>query len=279
MMKLQKSRFIKMDIKKAYKAIRASNPKCAARFAIEHARRALACEETTEYCLAIPQDSGAIRKVSAYSSRGAVWNPVWIPEHSRRRVRWCEDTERAALRFVGFADEIAPRSINHTGWFTDDDGMIGETLRGAVWQLPARDGVARFVGGYCDPNNDGAAAIELDIFEENAREYSGWDSPRDYEAAREAAHSADGLAEIIAENERDHNRYWQASRDIEEKREEILAARSAHSALIGELSKLEPSLARDTVKLEAARVLDSVRDLRREISELFDILPNGEIVE
>ena len=42
-------------------------------------------------------------------------NPIFTLEHSTRRVRWFEDTANEGLRFVGFADELAPRSIRHTG--------------------------------------------------------------------------------------------------------------------------------------------------------------------
>ena len=268
-----------MDIKKAYKAIRANNPKCAARFAIEHARRALDNSETTDYQLVVKCDSGQSYKIPAHNSRGAVWNPVFKMENSRRAVRWCEDTARAGLRFVAFADEINS-FINHTGWFTDDDGYSGETLRGAVWQLPAHNGAARFVGGYIDPCNDGAALIDIDVFEdESARDNYG-ENPRELDGAKDAARCADSLAEWCAEEQREHNRQWQASRDIENKREEIEAARVRHSHNVrnygahGTAKHVDNVLREDSASLRA-----TVSELVREIRALFSELPNGEIVD
>ncbi len=65
------------------------------------------------------------------------------------RLRWAEDPASIGLRFVGFADELVGRGrgIEHRGWYTDCDGL-GETLRGAVYQLPGRKGRARYLAAY-----------------------------------------------------------------------------------------------------------------------------------
>jgi hypothetical protein len=75
-----------------------------------------------------------IRKLDAVKKREPVYNPVIDPKRSfgYRQVRWIENVS-AALRFVDFADEIARkegrwRTIDHKGWYTEDDGDNGEVL-------------------------------------------------------------------------------------------------------------------------------------------------------
>ena len=80
--------------------------------------------------------------------------------HGYKWVRFVENVSRG-LRLVGFADEIAKaegswRSIQHTGWFTDDDQS--EKYRGVVYQLPSR-GEPLYVYGYADTNNDDCAGV------------------------------------------------------------------------------------------------------------------------
>lgn len=114
-------------------------------------------------------------------------------------VQWVEEPGAIGLRFVGFADHIA--RINHKGWFTDEDQM-GGTLRGAVYQLPARNGRPRFMAGYqnSEDGTDGAALALREVF-------IGEDS-EDEDAKRDAAYRADRLAEIVAESERDYQAAW-----------------------------------------------------------------------
>jgi hypothetical protein len=251
-----------MNIKKAYKAIRENCPHLSATVAYEYARRAMVQRVSTQWCVNFTLDSGRKYSYSVHPKSDNPWNPIFTMDGSSRRVRWCQDTGRAGLRFVGYADEISGAGISHIGWFTDEFGH-NEKMRGAVWQLPARNGEARYLAGYIDPWNDNAALIDMEIeTEENV-----------------AARSADGLAEFCAETEREHNRQWQASRDIENMREEIKHARSEHSALIGELRTLVPSLARDTVKRTAARLGVDVAVLVAEIRELFENLPDGKLVD
>ncbi len=127
-------------------------------------------------------------------------------EQGSESLFWCERPSNH-LRLVGFADEIA-RSINHTGWYTDDDGDR-ETMRGVVYQLPARNGQTRFMYGYADPNNDGPACLSLTIATDK----------------EDAARFADRVAERAAESERDYNRAWQAGCEYQQLGEEVAATR------------------------------------------------------
>ena len=108
--------------------------------------------------------------------------------------RWCENPP---FRFVGLAHEVA--SLDHTGWYSEPGGD-GDLIRGAVYQLTARDGRARYIPSIADPNNDGAAILAL-----GEVETAGDSSEESAEDARkDAARRADQLAEYYAEAERDY---------------------------------------------------------------------------
>lgn len=140
--------------------------------------------------------------------------------------RWIEDTDRAGLRWAGWADEIC-RSIQHRGWFSDSE-FQSEVYRGAVWRLPGRNGAAVYVTGYADPCNDGAALIEFDpIYGERLESEYDTDSE-----LLTAAYSADSIAERFAEDERRYSELWHAARRVEDTRSEICELRRKHTALI-----------------------------------------------
>lgn len=127
---------------------------------------------------------------------GAIFRPLW----SRSTLcRWIENPESIGLRLVGFADEIPDTGINHTGWFTND--FQDEMLRGVVFQISGRNGRARFLSGYACPCNPPAAMIDIEIQESD--DCRGDESAAD-ETKRDAARSADQLAEWSAESEREY---------------------------------------------------------------------------
>ena len=154
---------------------------------------------------------------------------------------WIENTCAAGLRFVGYADEIAGRptwpcrGIDHQGWFIDSD-FQSEVYRGGVWQLPARKGVARYLAGYSDPHNDGAAFVDLNIIE-GERQTDSYDS-RDEDAKRDAAFRADSIAERNAEREREYNDVWQKGAEYESLGEDVESERSALIELLSESREL-----------------------------------------
>lgn len=184
------------DILRLYKSIRARNkPESTlgkARFALGKARREFG-ENKKAYDDRWPWQRGA-NNVTRQEKK-----------HPSNNYAWIENTESAGLRFVGYADEIC-KSIRHCGWYTDEDGDR-ETYRGAVWQLPARHGVARYIAGYEDPNNKGAAFVDLNII----RGRKGGTRYGADDAMTEAAHRADSIAKHNAEREREYNAAWQAA--------------------------------------------------------------------
>jgi hypothetical protein len=252
-------RILIMDIKKVYIAMRANFPMLRARLALQFARAAECANYAKRGFITVHEgESGAMLTANApitfitdarvtFSTardrgasfgaypteykRASAWNPAYTLEHSTSVMRWCEDTARAGLRFVGFADDIAKLDIS--GYYTTEDNWSGEILRGAVWQLPARDGLEQYLSGYIDPNNEGAANIDMQITAPTNRTADYFDGS---EGARlEAARSADAIAEYAAERERDYN----ARDQIEQRRDEIItnleSLRDAHSAEIREM--------------------------------------------
>ena len=150
-------------------------------------------------------------KVRYGRSRHAVaYNPQFAA-YGERRLRWIENAADG-LRFVGYADELA--RLDHTGWYLDD--CCGDTVRGAVWQLPGRHGAPLYVPGYADPWNDGAACLSFDDLTDDKTTAALW---------------ADSIAERMAEAERDYQRAASAGFEFGELAEEIARRRRENSRL------------------------------------------------
>ncbi len=165
-----------------------------------------------------------------------------------RGGRWIENPAAAGLRFVGWSDDIA--SIRHTGWHLDPHGD-GETARGCVYQLPARDGRPIFVaavamGSRCRDGRswvnqcgrDGAAIIYLNerhIGPVGGEQYPDADH---YVAHFDAAHGADREAEILAKSEREYQEAWQAGSQAAEFIEKATTLRTAARELLREFRRM-----------------------------------------
>lgn len=198
--------------------------------------------------------------------------------------QWCENPAAIGLRWVGWADELFAsrryaRDI-HIGWFTDSDGMGGEVLRGCVWQLPGRDGQARYVPGYREGSdsrrhgwqdtagNDSPSVLFLGRIESGL----GADS---YDLKYEAARVADSEAEPAAESEREWREAWQAGNrwaslgsDISEARRQALALIREVKAGAGRLCDIGPAVAAAVRRqMESAR--ETVATLKSERAELW----------
>ena len=177
---------------------------------------------------------------------------------------WIERLDAAGLRFVGYADEIA--SIRHKGWYTSDDNIRDEALRGVVVRMQAVGGTPRFLAAYEDPNNSGTYRIDPSWIHIGTS-YEG-------EAERECARAADAFAERCAEEERDYNRAWQAGRHFEELGEEVKATRRKLLALIAEArasckQKAFGPLVRETLGKAIEEGLETIRKARADRADLF----------
>lgn len=192
------------------------------------------------------------------SAKGIEYNPA--SKSHGYNVRFVENISRG-LRLVGFADEIAhaegSRSIDHKGWFTDDDGD-GDTYRGVVYQLPSR-GEPQYVYGYADPRKHDCALLCFDIETDKLT----------------AAKHADRFAEIFAEEDRDYQRAWRAGRRHEELADEIKAARSEALAIGAEMRTAKsagvthaPAICA-TLRASVMRLYRSIQKMRKERAELI----------
>lgn len=129
------------------------------------------------------------------------------------RVQYWDHKADVPFRFTGYADDIR-RGIGHKGWYCDE--YADRTLRGVVYQIPARNGVPQYLSGYQESDND-SVVLYLDSFEAEPAE---------------AAYRADQIAERLAESEREYSESWSAGSQAGE------AVRDALGDLRQEVSRI-----------------------------------------
>ena len=155
-------------------------------------------------------------------------------------LTWIENPESVGLRFVGLAHDAAPSNyaysrpaVDHIGWYLDDNGF-GETVSGVVYQLPAKNGLPRYIVGYADPWNcdkygEGPACLDL------TKVIIGKNGGCSFEAdptLRDAARLADSYAEWMAQEAREYDREWRNGQNARQIGEEMREARERfHDAL------------------------------------------------
>lgn len=129
---------------------------------------------------------------------------------------------------------------DHGGWYTDPYGDVFKDGSGLCWgvvyQLPGRNGKARFVAGYEFGGTDGGPTLDLSkVYESDPSESGVYDTDaRDLTAARDAARHADALAKYAAKEERDYQTAWQAGSRWAELGDEVADARKAALAILRE---------------------------------------------
>jgi hypothetical protein len=218
--------------------------------------------------------TGARLDVKAGRARYPSHAPILgAPSESRGTVtRWCEKPADIGLRLVGFADELAPRSVKHSGWYTSEDGINGNNLRGAVYQLPTRNGVVTMVPAYVETDGgiEGAACFALlDHYVAPAAEAD--------DAKLGAALRADQIAERAADEERAYQAAWQAGAQWAEKQEEIATTRSRVLGLLRErkaamrdgTAARHPTIC-DMIRQQALTLREGMQRARAEMVELHE---------
>lgn len=189
------------------------------------------------------------------SSLYAGWGGPW--QDGSSTMRFVERPDRMGVRFVDYADKIN-RWLHHEGWFLDPDDM-GETVRGAVFQLPAKGGQERYLAGFQDPFGNDAASIEVAV----------------YDTKEEAARAADRLAEVYAEKEREYREAWNAGNRARALDEEVKETRAQLLALLREM-KAARRTASDTpticaiLRQDVQRLLAAISMARAHRDELRD---------
>lgn len=227
------------DIKSSYRYHRQTRPTLIARRALEYAR------------------DDARNNVKRYPSSTHYTSVVNSPFRSgSTMLRWIERSESIGLRLVGFSDEIS-RSIDHNGWYTSE--FCDETLHGIVFQWPSRHGVERYVYGYADPDNEGAAALCFDVTDDKD----------------DAARWADSIAEYAAGEEREYQASSSARLQFDELANDISDTRKSALRLIAELKAKRRALCDAPAIIAALRsdieqMLDSIREARERRATLED---------
>lgn len=188
------------------------------------------------------------------------YGPEYAADDSPRadRYRWIENASRG-LRIVGAVHEIKPDwrpIVDHTGWYLDPRGD-GETVHGAVLQLPARAGVVRYVPAIADPFNDDCYCCDFRNVTDDLRT---------------AIYAADSMAERYAEREREYQLTESARLRADELREEAAELRAKHRATVADmraLRELAPNapnacaVLRDSLRAMRKRIRDALREAAR----------------
>ncbi len=224
--------------------------------------------------LLIGQGTGAsvMREIRAYAARqnttavaigryrlgiysGKCWRST-EPQVLRFAGHWIIPSELIGCwRSVGYADKLA--RIDHQGWYADDDsGYLNGTYRGQVWILPARRGISLYIAGFIQPNT-GCAIMD-----------ASRGRLRTFELSRDAAHAADELARIHAENDREFQTIADAEYRAEDRMHESAdEAREAIAALreqraIGPVAPRICAMLRSEIASARQRMREAIAELR-----------------
>jgi len=196
-------------------------------------------------------------------TREIEYNPEFMPGEkqdgskpsylSADRYRWVENASKG-LRHVGSADDIV--KLGHTGWYIDN--FQDETVRGEVYQLPAKDGECRFVPAVNDPNNDDCACVDFRSVTDDKEECARW---------------ADSMAESWAEREREYQAEESKRIRLEEIEDEIKSTYTGFRKVAREIRANCDRLAgigvvRELVRKEWARTKAEIHKLRAERERL-----------
>lgn len=208
-------------------------------------------------------------------------------EHARKRGRVSQVSAPwqmvDAWRDIGDAGDII--RMRHSGYYSDAN--CSETYVGHVWQLPARDGVPRYVAGYVEDQGgslrnsgiDGRRASGYVVIEHDGAGLVFHDDKED------AARAADGMAESAAEEAREYSERWQeasnADADRETAREELRDARKEARDTIKAARELSAAgVACEAIEKTRAILADKVAAARRDMRRaLRDIASASEKIE
>lgn len=135
------------------------------------------------------------------------YGPVFRLKGSRRQCRFIENAS-CGLRLAA-----KPESRDVEGWYVDS--FADEATTPAVLALPH----GRYLAATSDPCNEDCYIVDMDI----------------EQSARDAWHSAAGLAAYYAETSREDEAKQSAEAEAEELREEIADLRHEHSAAVREI--------------------------------------------
>lgn len=177
-----------------------------------------------------------------------------------------------ALRFCGYVvsdryrdDTLTMDAKRATGWYCDTSE--DETFTAAIWQLPARDGRTRYVGGYVE-NYSGADGALIDF--SHVYESESGEDGRESVALRDAIRSASRAAERDAEKAREYDAAWQCGAQFADIGEGMKQTRAELREVAQELrasAALPPGICR-TLREAIEDKLRDLQEARKRRAEL-----------
>lgn len=194
----------------------------------------------------------AVSKATRYAQArpaALTWQADATGAAARRgeRLAHIDKPESFGLRHVGNveAESHGGRDTfsrrDSCGWYTDPYGDVFRDGTGLVWgvvyQLPARNGCARFVAGYQFGGTDSGPTLDLgNVYtSESGRGLNcSYEGAQGHDDARDAARAADSMAERAAKKEQEYQTAWALGRAYGDARQEALEARTAALALLKE---------------------------------------------
>jgi hypothetical protein len=201
----------------------------------------------------------------------ACWQASDKPR-TMQRLAYVEIPAAAGLRLVG---KVEPESYggsgcwmrrDHGGWFTLPHGETFKDGHGFAWgvvfQLPARDGKARFVAGYAYGGTDPAGSATVDfgtIYEGERGDNDSWEGAKGNRAARKAAYAADALARHAAEEERNYQTAYEAGSEYDERNGVIHGERKRTLQLLAEFRQARAALAGNAYEALCGAIRDKVK--------------------
>ena len=265
--------------------------KAAFRWHMQNPRR-----HVTSHGLAFPKDYRAIDAIELARQDVAAGKrrypapvkpyPAVSWQGDTRTLAYVENLADAGLRYVGRVEADTPRGNvwdNHeeSGWITDP---YGDTFRdgtglcyGVVYQLPARNGMARFVAGYQFGGVDGGLTLDLGTIYQSESMRGEDVSPQEHDAARDAARAADSMAKHAAEEERDYQTAWQAGSRYADESSDLQTIRAEIRGILQERRQAMHNAALtdsgyfalcDAIRQRVADLLEDMHERRRVMREL-----------
>lgn len=177
------------------------------------------------------------------------------PYNHAGRALYIDSLAATGWRETGDAADILRsaggwRAADNCNWYADNDQMA--VIKSAVLQLPAREGLARYIPATYCTDWDGATCYPLD-----------W-----YDTPEEAARAAASYAETEAEQSREFYAKDQAERDIEDARADIHRINAEALALVREIKLQGRPFSPAICKALRGQLLEFIADRR----EQFDTI-------
>lgn len=163
--------------------------------------------------LSIPA-SRWVKTRETWQTRGRL--QYWAPANNVRNDKGAiyTDNREQYGRDLGFADTLAPRRVEHQGWYCDQGYC--DTIRGSVTRVRG----ARFTL-YVPVTSCTGWDGTIHHMQDAERVPRGSSEEEHEQAIRDAAATADRCAELEAEQEREDSARDQAEQDIQEARATI----------------------------------------------------------